>query len=170
MTPLQLACAYSVIAGDGKLRKPHIVRSLIANDGTVVEDYEPEVVHEVLKPKAAERMRLALEKVVLPGGTATRAAVPGFRTGGKTGTVQKHNPNGGYFENKKIASYAGMMPIQDPAFVCVVVIDDSQNPSIRAQGGLVAAPIFSKIATRAAAHLNLQPTELIKAALVSNNP
>jgi cell division protein FtsI/penicillin-binding protein 2 len=170
ITPLQLACAYAVIAGDGKLRKPHIVKSLIANDGTVVENYEPEVVHEVLKPKAAEKMRFALEKVVLPGGTATRAAVSGFRVGGKTGTVQKHNPNGGYFENKKIASFAGMMPIQDPAFVCVVVIDDSQNPAIRAQGGMVAAPIFSKISTRVAASLNLQPTEPIKTALVSSNP
>ena len=49
VTPLQLACAYSVIAGDGKLRKPHIVKALVANDGTVVENYPPEVVGEVLR-------------------------------------------------------------------------------------------------------------------------
>ncbi len=159
VTPLQLACAYSAIASDGKLRKPHIVKSLVANDGTVIEDYEPEVVHEVLTAKAAKQMRDALAKVTLPGGTATRAAVAGFLSGGKTGTVEKHNPKGGYYADRKIASFAGMMPIQDPAFVCVVVIDDPRNPNIKAQGGLVAAPIFSKIATRAAAHMNLQPTE-----------
>ncbi|RYD39975.1 MAG: penicillin-binding protein 2, partial [Verrucomicrobiaceae bacterium] len=72
VTPLQLACAYSVIASDGKLRKPHIVKSLIANDGTIIEDYKPEVVNDVLKPHTAAQMRASLEKVVTDG-TATRA-------------------------------------------------------------------------------------------------
>lgn len=159
VTPLQLACAYSAIAGDGNLRKPHIVKSLIANDGTVIEDYEPEIVTSVLTPKAARQMREALVKVTQQGGTATRAAVDGFLVGGKTGTVKKHNPKGGYFAHAKIASFCGMMPALDPAFVCVVVIDDPRNPEIKAQGGLVAAPVFKQIATRVAAHMNLQPTE-----------
>lgn len=160
VTPLQLACAYSVIAGDGKLRKPHIVKSLVANDGTIVEDYKPEVVREVLKPKTAAQMRMALEKVVLTGGTATRAAVPGFRAGGKTGTVQKINPHGrGYLQGSYITSFAGMMPIQDPAFVCVVVIDDPRTQKVTRYGGTVAAPAFGKIGARVAAYMNLQPTE-----------
>lgn len=165
VTPLQLASAYSVIAGDGKLRKPHIVKSLVANDGTVVEDYQPEVVNDVLKPKVAAQMRAALEKVVLTGGTATRAAVPGFRVAGKTGTVQKYKPKdkdtpvGHYMSNTYIVSFAGMMPAQDPAFVCVVVIDDPRTQKVTRYGGLIAAPIFSKIATRVAAQMNLQPTE-----------
>ena len=158
VTPLQLACAYSVIAGDGNLRKPHIVRSLIANDGTVIEDYAPEVVRQVLKPKAAREMRTALEKVVT-GGTASRAAVPGFLVAGKTGTVQKHNPKGGYHLDRMITSFAGMMPAQNPAFVCIVVIDDPRIPGIKHQGGLIAAPVFSKIGRRVASHMNLQPTE-----------
>lgn len=162
VTPMQLACAYSAIASDGKLRKPHIVKSLIANDGTVVENYEPEVVREVLKPKAAAQMRAALEKVVLQGGTATRAAVPGFRAGGKTGTVQKHNPLGGYFTDRKIVSFVGMMPIQDPAFVCVVVIDDPLSQTVKRQGGMMAAPTFRNIGERVAAYMNLQPTEPVK--------
>ena len=168
VTPLQLACAYSVIAGDGNLRKPHIVKSLIANDGTVIEDYQPEIVTSVLTPKTAQQMREALVKVVQKGGTATRAAVDGFLVGGKTGTVKKHNPNGGYFANAKIASFCGMMPALDPAFVCVVVIDDPKHPEIRAQGGLVAAPIFKQIATRVAAHMNLQPTEPLNPSLADS--
>ncbi len=167
VTPLQLACAYSAIAGDGKLRKPHIVKSLVANDGTVVEDYPPEVVNEVLKPKTAAQMRAALEKVVLTGGTATRAAVPGFRVAGKTGTVQKHNPKGGYLANSYIVSFAGMMPAQDPAFVCVVVIDDPRTQKVTRYGGIIAAPAFSKIATRVASHMNLQPTEPVSAPLAT---
>ena len=159
VTPLQLACAYSAIASDGKLRKPHIIKSLVANDGTIVEDYPPEIVGEVLKPSVAKQMREALEKVVLKGGTATRAAVEGHRVAGKTGTVQKHNPKGGYLPNTYIVSFAGMMPVEDPAFVCVVVIDDPRTQAVTRYGGTIAAPAFSKIATRVASHMNLQPTE-----------
>lgn len=83
VTPLQLACAYSVIAGDGNLRKPLIVRSLVADDGSVVESFEPEVVHRVISGQTAAAMRGALEKVTEEGGTATRAKVPGFRVAGK---------------------------------------------------------------------------------------
>ena len=167
VTPMQLACAYSAIASDGKLRKPHIIKSLVANDGTVVEDYSSEVIKDVIKPKTAVQMREALEKVVLTGGTATRAAVPGFRVAGKTGTVQKHNPKGGYLQNSYIVSFAGMMPAQDPAFVCVVVIDDPRTQKVTRFGGTIAAPAFSKIATRVAAHMNLQPTEPISSPLAT---
>lgn len=167
VTPLQLACAYSAIASDGKLRKPHIVKSLIANDGTIVEDYQPEVVREVLKPKTAAMMRSALQKVVLTGGTATRAAVDGFLVAAKTGTVQLHNPKGGYYADRMITSLVGMMPALDPAFVCVVVVEDPRIPGVKHQGGLIAAPIFSKIATRVAAHMNLQPTEPFPSPLAS---
>jgi cell division protein FtsI/penicillin-binding protein 2 len=167
VTPLQLACAYSAIASDGKLRKPHIVKSIIANDGTVVEEYPPEVVNEVLKAKAASQMRHALEKVVLEGGTATRAAVPGYRVAGKTGTVQKHNPRGGYLSNSYIVSFAGMMPVENPAFVCVVVIDDPKTQKVTRYGGTIAAPVFSKIATRVASHMNLVPTEPVAPAIAT---
>jgi cell division protein FtsI/penicillin-binding protein 2 len=167
VTPLQLACAYSAIAGDGKLRKPHIVKSIIANDGTIVEEYPPEIANEVLNAKAASQMRYALEKVVLEGGTATRAAVPGFRVAGKTGTVQKHNPRGGYLSNSYIVSFAGMMPVENPAFVCVVVIDDPKTQKVTRYGGTIAAPVFSKIATRVASHMNLVPTEPVTPAIAT---
>lgn len=167
VTPLQLACAYSVLAGDGKLRKPHIIKSLVANDGTVVENYLPEVVAEVLKPKTLVQMRAAMEKVVEIGGTATKAAVPGFRVAGKTGTCNKHNPKGGYFKDSYIVSFAGMMPAQDPAFVCIVVIDDPKTKKVNVYGGSIAGPVFSKIATRVASRMNLQPTEPVPTPLAN---
>jgi cell division protein FtsI/penicillin-binding protein 2 len=167
VTPLQLTCAYSVIAGDGQLRKPHIVKALVANDGTVVENYPPEVVNRVLSTKAAAQMRAALQKVVEKGGTATQAAVEGFDCAGKTGTVQKHNPKGGYMPNAYIVSFAGMMPAQDPAFVCLVVVDDPRTQKVTRYGGTIAAPIFSKIATRVAAFMNLQPTKPVSPPLAT---
>jgi cell division protein FtsI/penicillin-binding protein 2 len=160
VTPLQMACAYSVIGGDGKLLKPRIIKSLVANDGTVVETYPPEVVAEVIKPETARKMREALRKVTEPGGTATLAAVPGYKVAGKTGTAKRHNPNGpGYLANSYTVSFAGMLPANDPAFVGIVVIDDPRTTKVTRYGGTIAAPAFGRIAARAAAYLNLKPTE-----------
>lgn len=161
VTPLQLACAYGAIASDGQLRQPQVVRALVANDGTVVERYAPRVVRRVTSESTAKRMREALKTVTTEGGTATRAAVPGFEVAGKTGTVDKYNPAGGYFEDQAIVSFVGMMPADNPAFVCLVVIDDPKPEDIKIYGGTIAAPIFSRIGVRAASYLNLEPTEPI---------
>ena len=168
VTPLQLACAYSAIASDGNLRKPRIVKSLIANDGTLVEEFEPEIVNRVISEKAASQMRTALKKVTELGGTAILAAVPGFDTAGKTGTVQKHNPKGGYYVGKYIVSFVGMMPAEDPAFVCLVVVDDPRTKKLpHLYGGNVAGPIYGKIGARAADYMNLQPTKPLPAPLAT---
>jgi cell division protein FtsI/penicillin-binding protein 2 len=159
---LQVASAYSVIANGGNLMKPQIVRALIANDGTEVEQFEPEIVHRAIKPDAAKKMRAALEKVVEKQGTAPLAAVPGYRVAGKTGTAKKHNPNGGgYLDGRYTVSFAGMMPADDPAFVAVVVIDDPQTNKVSRYGGTIAAPVFGKMAARLATAMNLKPTEPI---------
>lgn len=166
VTPLQMACAYSVIGGDGRLLKPKIVKSLVANDGTVVENFPEVEVCRVLKPETARQMREAMIKAVEPGGTATLAAVPGYKVSGKTGTAKRHNPNGsGYLNNSYTVSFAGMMPADDPAFVGVVVIDDPKTNKVSRYGGTIAAPAFGRIAKRAATYLNLPPTEPVNPSL-----
>lgn len=166
VTPLQVATAFSVIASDGQRRKPHIIKSVIANDGTVVEDFEPEVVCRVIRPETAQEMRHALTKVTGEGGTAKAARVPGFEVAGKTGTARRTKPTGGYQEGHYTVSFAGMMPAENPAFVCVVVIDDPRPPQLaHIYGGNVAGPIFSRIGTRLAAHMNLTPTEPVETKL-----
>lgn len=162
VTPIQMAAAYSVIAGDGRLLKPRIVKALVANDGTVVEEYPAESRGQVISPATAKKMRAALHNVTLEGGTATRAAVAGYKVCGKTGTAIKHDPKrGGYIQGSYVVSFAGFMPADDPAFVCYVVIDDPKTTEVTRYGGMIAAPVFSKIATRLAAHMNLTPTEPI---------
>ncbi|MEK7951363.1 penicillin-binding protein 2 [Luteolibacter sp. Y139] len=161
VTPLQVATAYCAIASDGKLRKPHIVKSVIANDGTVVERYEPEVVREVIRPETAKSMRAALEKVVDPKGTAVQAKVPGYGTAGKTGTAVRIE-KGRYQAGHYTVSFAGMCPAKDPAFVCVVVIDDPLTNKVTRYGGTIAAPVFSKVGARLAAHMNLTPDEPVE--------
>ena len=169
VTPIQMAAAYSVIAGDGNLLRPQIIQSLIANDGTVVEDFPREVRRRAISEATAKKMRGALHKVTLDGGTATKARVPGHKVAGKTGTALKYDEvHGGYFNGKRgkakkyVVSFAGFLPAENPSFVCYVVIDDPQTTEVPHYGGTIAAPIFSRVATRLAAHMNIQPTEPIE--------
>lgn len=162
VTPIQMAAAYSVIAGDGRLLRPKIVKSLIANDGTIIEEFPTESRGQVISPETAKKMREALYKVTQVGGTATKAAIPGFKIGGKTGTAVKHDPKrGGYIDGAYVVSFAGFMPADKPAFVCYVVVDEPTTKEVPLFGGQIAAPIFAKIAQRIATHMNLQPTEPI---------
>ncbi len=160
VTPIQMAAAYSVIAGDGRLLKPKIVKSLIANDGTIIEEFPTETRKQAITAATAAKMRAALHQVTLLGGTATKACVPGYKVAGKTGTAIKHDPKrGGYIPGGYVVSFAGFMPADDPAFVCYVVIDEPMTTEVPRYGGTIAAPVFAKIAERLAAHMNLQPTE-----------
>lgn len=167
VTPLQVAFAYGAIANGGELMRPRVVHSIVARDGTVLERFQPEVRGRVLRETTARQMREALTKVTEKGGTATRAAVPGFKVGGKTGTAIRIK-NGRYQmrpwwpETHYTVSFCGMMPAEDPAFVCLVVIDDPRGPVDHIGGGTVAAPTFAKVAARLATHLNLTPTEPIE--------
>lgn len=163
VTPLQVACAYAVVANGGKSMRPHIVRQVVANDGTVVERFEPEVLCQALKPATAAALRKMLAMVVDEKGTAAQAKVPGFQPGGKTGTAVRFNPETRRYANGHYTvSFAGLMPAEDPAFVCVVVIDDPLTTEVTRYGGTIAAPVFAKIAERVARHMNLEPTEPIE--------
>ena len=162
VTPIQMATAYSVVAGDGRLVRPKIVKSLIANDGTIIEEFPTLSRGQVISPETAKKMRAALYKVTQLGGTATKAAVSGYKVCGKTGTAIKHDPKrGGYIDGGYVVSFAGFMPADNPAFVCYVVIDEPMTTEYPRYGGTIAAPIFSQIAQRLARQMNLQPTEPI---------
>jgi cell division protein FtsI/penicillin-binding protein 2 len=125
----------------------------------------------VIKPETALKMREALATVVDVKGTASRAKVEGFSVAGKTGTTVKIHPEGGYYnglddrDKRYTVSFAGMMPAENPEFVCVVVIDDPRMPDVEEGmptttpgGGSVAAPIFSKVASRVGNLMGLKPS------------
>jgi cell division protein FtsI/penicillin-binding protein 2 len=114
-------------------------------------------VRRVVSTDTAKKIVSALKDVVSKKGTAPEAAVPGFAVAGKTGTAEKIDPRGGYMQGKYVVSFVGFMPADDPKFALLVVIDDPNIP--RAFGGTVAAPVFAKIAKRAADYFGLQPTE-----------
>jgi cell division protein FtsI/penicillin-binding protein 2 len=161
VTPLQMTAAYAAIANDGEWVRPRVLRAIVANDGTVIERFRPEVVRRVIGESAAGALRDAMVRVVEEGGTATRAAVPGFKVAGKTGTA-KRVVGGRYQDNHYTVSFAGMMPAEDPEFVCLVVIDDPLTDEVKRYGGTIAAPIFARIAARLGTHFDLTPTEPIE--------
>jgi len=162
VTPLQVACAYSAIANGGTLMKPLLVKSIMANNGSKIMSYKPTPVRRAIKESTARKMRRALATVVDVKGTAWRAKVDGYKVAGKTGTTVKLNPKGGYLQGRYTVSFAGMMPAEKPAFVCVVVVDDPQTTKVKRYGGTIAAPIFAKVAARVANRMGLEPTEPIK--------
>ena len=166
VTPLQMTVAMSVVANGGKLVTPRIVKSITGADGRTVSSLSPVVLRQVISPQTARQIGDALRGVVSDRGTAAAAAVPGFTIAGKTGTAQKVNPHGGYEKGKYVVSFTGYLPADHPEFVGLVVLDDAHTsrPELN-YGGLVAGPIFSHIAEKAARYLDLEPHEEIRKAL-----
>ncbi len=128
---LQLARAYTALADEGIL---HSV-SLLKRE----EDYDAKRVYSADTAKKVIEM---LEHVLKRDGTAYQARVDGYRVAGKTGTVKKATA-GGYANDRYLAVFAGLAPVSNPRFVIAVMVDE---PSAgKYYGGLVAAPIFSKV-------------------------
>jgi len=158
VTPLQMATAMSTVANGGILMKPIIISEIDDADGRPVVSYSPVQVRRVISADTSKKIISALKDVVSKDGTAKDAAVPGFAVAGKTGTAQKIDPRGGYLEGRYVVSFVGFLPADDPKFTLLVVIDDPEMKEGKAFGGTVAAPVFAKIAKRAADYFELQPT------------
>lgn len=145
-TPLQLARAYSVFANRG-VRQPV---SLLALEGELPQG------ERVVAPQIASEVLGVLHAVTGEHGTARKARVPGYRVGGKTGTVHKVGPQG-YIDDQYVALFAGIAPIDNPRVVTVVVINDPKGEAYG--GGAAAAPVFSSVTRGTLRLLNVPPTE-----------
>ena len=132
VTPLQLAHAYSAFANEGRL----VPLTLLASDEVSSEG------QQVVSPEIARKVITVLHRVTGDEGTAKRASVPGFSVGGKTGTVHKVG-NAGYLDDRYVALFAGVSPIESPRYVTVVVIDEPEGDVYG--GGAAAAPVYSRI-------------------------
>ncbi|MBP3499418.1 MAG: penicillin-binding protein 2 [Akkermansia sp.] len=164
VSPLHMAMVYATIANDGVRMKPRLIDKIIAADGAVYDECAPQEICRVMKSSTAKDLRFALESVTQRSGecgrgTATAAAIPGFRIGGKTGTAKKVKDGGGYTENLYTVSFAGVLPIDDPKLVVMTVIDEPHPTDCNPGGGTVAAPIFRAAAERFINVLNLTPSD-----------
>jgi cell division protein FtsI/penicillin-binding protein 2 len=80
--------------------------------------------------------------------TAPLARVDGIKVGGIPGTAQAITPDGKYASNKYWTMFAGFFPLENPKYVCLVVVNEANVKSEFNYGALVAAPIFSEISKK----------------------
>ena len=145
-TALQLAQAYMPFATDGMMLPV-----------TFLKVSEPAAASRVFSAGVARQVRAMLETVVQKGGTGYRASIEGYRVAGKTGTVHK-TVAGGYSEDRYLSLFAGMAPASNPRLIAVVIIDEPKGDQY--YGGLVAAPVFSKVMAGALRLLDIPPDDL----------
>lgn len=167
-TPLQVHQAMGVIASGGLRIPPRIVQRVLDQDGQTVLNFPPPQGERVLDTETARELARVLHQVVLPGGTARRANLPGYGVAGKTGTSQKII-DGAYSSTRHVGSFTGFLPVWDPEIVITVVVNDpdmSHNESYDiGYGGLVAAPAFRQIAAQCVQYLGI-PSQTDDAALL----
>ncbi|OJI53694.1 penicillin-binding transpeptidase domain-containing protein [Vibrio vulnificus] len=144
ITPIQLAHAYATLGNEGMYEPIHIIKS---NDRDMAK--------QVVSKQHAREVLNMLETVTQKGGSARRAAVPGYRVGAKTGTSRKAMAGG--YSDEYITYTAGVAPVSDPRIALVVVVNEPQGDDY--YGGSVASPVFSEIMKGALQILNVAPDE-----------
>ncbi len=147
-SPLHLATAYASLLNGGVKVEPTLVKRDTVEPG-----------RRVVSENTSEQMRDFLRQVV-QRGTATLGEVEGYHVAGKTGTADKPKPQGGYYDEKVIATFASIFPADDPQYVLVVTLDEpvetsGQKP--RRTAGWTAVPVAAEIIRRSAPLLGLAP-------------
>ena len=147
-SPVHLAQAYATVTNGGT----RVVPTLLRQDA-------PQTGEQVISESVSAIVRSMLRQVVVRG-TATLADVPGYEVGGKTGTADKPRPTGGYYDDKTIATFAGVFPVSDPRYVIVITLDEpveTSSAEARRTAGWTAVPIAAEVIRRCAPLLGLRP-------------
>jgi len=166
VTPIQLAAALGALANGGEWHSPRLVAARRAPGGAW-QPAAPSRTRRVVTQTTAARVLRMLESVVGEGGTGVRAALPGVRVAGKTGTAQKLDTREGrYSQDRYRAWFVGVAPADDPRIVIVTGLDEPKRPYHT--GGMSAAPLFAVVARSQLAaqgiHVESAPTLVASAA------
>ena len=155
VTPIQLITAVSAAVNGGYLYEPYVVEKIISSDGSVVEEYEPTLVRQVISEQTSKTVRDILETVVSDGSGRT-SAVPGYKIGGKTGTSEKLDQLGEDGKVKAyVSSFLAVAPADDPQIVILLLLDEAQmeNP----YGSVVAAPVVGAMLADILPYMGIEP-------------
>lgn len=155
-TALQMLNVYCTIANDGYMMRPFVIHDVQSAQGAVLLAQTPQVLGRPLTSETATLMTHLLARVTEEGGTGTRARVDGYTVAGKTGSAQKAVA-GGYSASAYIASFVGFLPAEAPEIGIIVVVDEPQPLHT---GGVVAGPVWSRIATETVHYLNVPPSHI----------
>jgi cell division protein FtsI/penicillin-binding protein 2 len=156
VTPLQMACAYGVIANGGNLMRPQIIREIRSKDGKTIKPFRPKVVRRVISEETS-RLTTKMLMGCVDEGTGKTSKIDGYSVAGKTGSAQKASTTGrGYAPGKFVASFMGFLPASKPRLVICVVVDEPKGTH---WGATVAAPVFKEIAQQAMWYLQVPPDQ-----------
>ena len=143
VTGVQMAQAYATLAGGGQFRP---LRLVMDAEGHATSGAE----QRIFSRATADAVLRMMEDTVDGDGTGNRARIPGLHVAGKTGTAQKAEPgHAGGYGDKRTASFGGIVPSDKPRYVIYVILDE---PTTTQYGGVLAAPVFQKVASRALAY------------------
>jgi cell division protein FtsI/penicillin-binding protein 2 len=159
VTPLQMLRAYCALANNGLLPELRLIDRIVDPATGQEERFaiaKPKQMFE--HPDAHRQLVDMMALVTQKGGTARKAAIPGYEVAGKTGTSRKYVPGVGYSAGKYFASFVGFVPARDPAFVMLVTVDEPKGASY---GGTVAGPTFTQVASKVLKHLNIHPDPIL---------
>jgi cell division protein FtsI (penicillin-binding protein 3) len=166
VSAIQLATAVSAIANGGNLMKPYLVSEIVDQKGTLIDSFKPQTVRRAISVRTATIVKNILKTVITEGGTGVNAALDGYTVCGKTGTARKLDENGEYSKDKHTASFVGFAPAENAEITVLVIIDEPQD---KYYGGVVAAPVFKKIAQQTLNYLNVPPDDSTIKLRVSRN-
>lgn len=153
LTPIQALNAINAIANGGRLMQPHIVSEIRSEDGNT-ETTDPVVVREVVSGATAEQLS-AMMVSVIENGVAGLARVPGYYLAGKTGTAQVPDERGKYSPDRKIISFVGFGPVENPRFSILIKLD---NPAGLSFASGTAAPMFRNISEKILQYYQVPPS------------
>ena len=153
VTALELMTAVNATVNGGYLMQPYVVSQVLDSDGNVISSTEPVVVRQVISEETSALVASYAEQVVSgEGGSGARAAVPGYRIGGKTGTSQKLDQEG----DETILSFYGFAPADDPEIAVLVMLDEPQKNN--QYGSVIAAPVVGNVLADILPYLGFEPS------------
>ncbi|MCB9779993.1 MAG: transpeptidase family protein [Alphaproteobacteria bacterium] len=164
---VQLAAAIGTLGNHGVRMKPRLVAEVRNANGDLERRNPVEEDRRVVSAKTADMVVEMMEAVTRKGGTGTKAAVPGYRVAGKTGTAKKL-VDGNYGSRERIGSFVGLIPADEPKLAIAVVVD---GPTVGPRfGGWTAGPAFKEIAQDSLRILGVPPDPVLLAEAEGRDP
>ncbi len=153
VTPLQLITAVAAAVNGGTLYEPHVVKQILDAEGNIVQNIEPNAKRQVISAETSAIVCQMLETVVTEG-SGKNSYIPGYRIGGKTGTSEKIDLMNKTGEDRKVLSFVGIAPMDDPQIACLVLLDEPTL--VNEYGSTIAAPVVGSILADVLPYLGME--------------
>ncbi len=156
VTPIQICSAVAAAVNGGRLMQPYVVSQVLDPEGNVISTTEPVCKRQVISEETSKVLDGILEHVVGDAdGSGRYAYVPGFRVAGKTGTSEKLDAKEDGEVTKRISSFLGVAPSNDPKILALVILDEPHMQNV--YGSIIAAPIVGAIMADSLPYLGVEP-------------